>query len=388
MSTARESTGSRRSRIALGALAVLAATCAMGAAAAGSQGQAGPSFKKVGSWGKVGTGNGQFGNNAFGLATGKNGDVYVADSDNHRIQVFSAKGGFKTKHAFDQSESVQDVAAGSDGSVWGTALQAFEARSFGGSGATITTPKQAIGIAADAEGNVWITTAGDNVRSLIRYDKSPSGYAAAKTVGGFSDPRDVETSPDGSVYVVDGLTVKRFVDGRLVKTIKGGASAPIGIGVDLDCNLWMTNISQRNLTRVSPTGKVLGTATSGDLVAQDVAVGPNGDLYAFDAGTRSIVRFAEDRSKPQAAAVRGAVTVSKGVAKVTFTLSGVACPAQIPAVASLSGGVRGKASVKVAAGKATVISIPVKGSGGSSQFRIVLKTNGRPTTQVATVKAG
>jgi len=47
--------------------------------------------------------------------------------------------------------------------------------------------------------------------------------------------------------------------------------------------------------------------------------------------------------------------------------------------------VNGKASVKVTAGKSTVLSIPAKGSSGKAQFKIVLKTNGRPTTQVATV---
>ena len=101
-------------------------------------------------------------------------------------------------------------------------------------------------------------------------------------------------------------------------------------------------------------------------------------------GPYSVVRFAEDRGKPATAAV-GGVTVSGGKARVKYTLSGVACPAQIDGVASLSGAVTGKAAVKVAAGKSTVLSIPVKGKSGAAQFKIVLKTNGRPTTQVASV---
>ena len=52
------------------------------------------------------------------------------------------------------------------------------------------------------------------------------------------------------------LTVKRFdANGRLLKAIKAGPSAPIGIGVDLDCNLWVTNISQRRVDKVSPSGR-------------------------------------------------------------------------------------------------------------------------------------
>jgi hypothetical protein len=63
------------------------------------------------------------------------------------------------------------------------------------------------------------------------------------------------------------------------------------------------------------------------------------------------VRLAEDRSKPAAAVVGRNVAVANGVAKVTFTLSGVACPGQLGAVASLSGAVKGKAAVKVCGGQ-------------------------------------
>ena len=50
----------------------------------------------VTSWGQNGTSNGQF-NIPFGLAVAPNGDVYVADYGNNRIQVFDADGVFKLK---------------------------------------------------------------------------------------------------------------------------------------------------------------------------------------------------------------------------------------------------------------------------------------------------
>jgi hypothetical protein len=74
---------------------------------------------------------------------------------------------------------------------------------------------------------------------------------------------------------------------------------------------------------------------------------------------------------------------------VKFALPGVACPVQVAAVATLKGkGVSGKAAVKVAAGKTTVITMPVKAPKGTTTtatFTIVLKTNGRPTTQTKSV---
>jgi len=89
------------------------------------------------------------------------------------------------------------------------------------------------------------------------------------------------------------------------------------------------------------------------------------------------------------------VTVAKkgarSVARIKYTAARIACPAQLTATASLSGGASGKASVKVAAGKTTVIEIPLAkapAGGASATFKIVLETNGRPTTPTASVRLG
>ena len=75
---------------------VTGATAAEQAATAGS-------YKLVGKWGKAGTGNGQFGSNAYGLATDGSGRVYVADTDNRRIQIFSGTGAFQGKISFGET---------------------------------------------------------------------------------------------------------------------------------------------------------------------------------------------------------------------------------------------------------------------------------------------
>ena len=100
-----------------------------------------------------------------------------------------------------------------------------------------------------------------------------------------------------------------------------------------------------------------------------------------------IVHFAEDRSKPAAALVPARLTAAHKVVKVAYALTGVACPAVLDATASLTGkGIAGKAVVKVAAGKTTTITIPLaKAASGPATFTIVLKTNGRPTTQTRAV---
>ena len=75
------------------------------------------------------------------------------------------------------------------------------------------------------------------------------------------------------------------------------------------------------------------------------SVGRGGDVYAFDGSSRAIIRFAEDKSKPATANIPGTISVSGGTAKIAYTLSGVACPAEIGATATLTGaGISGKAA--------------------------------------------
>jgi hypothetical protein len=52
--------------------------------------------KFVKSWGQKGSGQGQF-DNVRSIAVNAQGDVYVADGNNHRIQIFDNNGTFKSQ---------------------------------------------------------------------------------------------------------------------------------------------------------------------------------------------------------------------------------------------------------------------------------------------------
>jgi hypothetical protein len=55
-----------------------------------------PDGKYLFSWGESGTGEGQF-NIVHNIDTDKNGWVYVADRENHRVQIFSPEGKYETQ---------------------------------------------------------------------------------------------------------------------------------------------------------------------------------------------------------------------------------------------------------------------------------------------------
>src|SRR2546428_323277 len=81
-------------------------------------------------WGSLGSGSGQF-QDPYGVATDVAGNVYVADTYNHRIQKFTGTGTYLTQ--------------------WG---------SYGSSSGLFAYP---LGVATDATGNVFVTDA-DNFR--------------------------------------------------------------------------------------------------------------------------------------------------------------------------------------------------------------------------------
>ena len=76
----------------------------------------------VNEWGTYGDGDGQFAA-PYGVTVTSNGNVYVADTNNHRIQWFTSEGVFINKWGIEGTEDGQfgepaDVAVASDGSVY------------------------------------------------------------------------------------------------------------------------------------------------------------------------------------------------------------------------------------------------------------------------------
>lgn len=381
----------RDPRLITGAAALVIAAALATGAAAGSEALSAGSYKQVGKWGKAGSANGQF-RGPFGIATDKGGAVYVADTDNNRVQVFSASGAFlrkwgSTGSGDGQFLSAQDVAVDAQGGVWVADYRNDRVQKFSSGGAfqmSIGT-SQPTGVAADVEGNLYVLGLDGRV---TRYDKG-SDYAAAKSFKAAGKGGDVEVDALGNIFAADpgGLKVTRYdAEGKAKGTMRGGLSAPIGIGIDLDCNAWITQIAARRIAKFSASGKVLATLDSAGAIPEDIAFGSKGDLYLL--GQTEVIRFAEDKSKPAAANVPGAITVSGGTAKIAYTLSGVACPAEVGAIATVTGpGISGKAAgLKLRAGAKNVITMKFsKAASGKATFKIVLKTNGRPTTETKSV---
>jgi len=388
---------------------VLTVVVALSAGGAGAREQAagGQGYKVVGKWGKNGTATGQFAS-TDGLAIDKSGTVYVADTDNNRVQVFSATGTFLRKWGSvgdgnGQFHGAEDVDIAPDGTIWVADYGNSRAQQFKPDGTFLTMidiygfKEGASGIAVDAAGNVLIAVIGETYGGIRRFDKTPTGYVNKGLIGrGEYRSEDSEVSPDGTIYqVTDGPggtkpEIRRYAaDGTSLGSFVPPGGGAFGFGVDQNCNLWHLDAPNRRNVKYSPSGKALATATTTDLVAKDTAVGPTGDLFVIQNSPLSIIHFAEDKKKPGTANVPKAIAVKRGKATIPYA-GHFACPAQVTATATLKGpGVSGRGTTKVSAGKKTPIAMSVHGPAGKTvkaTFTIVLKTNGRPTTEIKSVQ--
>jgi predicted membrane-bound mannosyltransferase/DNA-binding beta-propeller fold protein YncE len=176
--------------------------------------------------GKPGGARGQFSAPA-GLAVDHEGNLYVADSGNHRIQKFDGDGHFLGVFGTPGGNEGQlnepwGVAVDSEGNIyvadtWNHRIQKFDSnfrflKAWGGPfldvGKRQPGPLELFGprsIAIDADGNVWVTDTGN--KRVLKFD-SDGNFLAQFGVPGtgpgqFDEPVGIAIAPSGEILVAD-----------------------------------------------------------------------------------------------------------------------------------------------------------------------------------------
>ncbi len=174
--------------------------------------------KPVGGWGRAGSGDSEFLFPA-GIAVGPGGEVYVADSGNDRIQVFDETGKLLRKWgrrgtASGEFSSPRWLTATRDQVVVVEAdrprIQVFTpagefVRAFGGFGDAPGQFRSPSGVAADEQGNLYVADAGAHRIQKLDPQGTPLLRWGQWGVhpGLFSSPAGLAYK-DGKLYVVDG----------------------------------------------------------------------------------------------------------------------------------------------------------------------------------------
>ena len=243
-------------------------------------------------------------NNPVGLAFDSGGNLYIADSFNHRIRKVS--GGNIT------------TIAGS-GPV---CLNPCNNGSFTGDGgpATSATMSYPWDVAFDSSGNLLIADSNNNRIRLVDADGNINTVAGSGTNSGYSGdlgpatsalldaPTGVAADSSGNFYIADDSNnVVRLVDALgVISTIAGtntsgfsgdggpGDSAelddPYGVAIDTSGNIWLADRTNNRIRKLTPSGPLVGNGPLGIVNAASFASGglvPGGMATLFGSNLTS-----------------------------------------------------------------------------------------------------
>ncbi len=247
-----------------------------------------------------------------GMAADAAGNLYVADTFNHRVRRIDPAGMITT--------------------IAGTGEAGFSGDGGPATAARFAAPT---GVAADAAGNLYVADFFNHRVRRIAPDGSISTIAGTGQSGFAGDggpataarlnlPYALALDSTGNVYVADrdNHRVRRIGPNGIITTFAGSGeagfsgdggpaaaarlNAPQGVAVDAAGNLYVADFLNHRVRRIAPEGSIstiAGTGEAGDsgdggpaTAAQlnrpiGVAVGPAGEVYVADSTNRRVRRI-------------------------------------------------------------------------------------------------
>jgi DNA-binding beta-propeller fold protein YncE len=193
-------------------------------------------------------------NNPNGLAVDGAGNVYIADTANAAIKVWTVT-----------NNTVTTLAS-----------------------AGLVAP---YGIAVDGNGNVYVA---DSPTNEIKEWTPVNSNITTLVSSGLFYPRGVVVDAVGNVYIADtadSAIVERTPDGAVSTVLDVGLNWPYGVAVDIAGNIYVADTFNNAIEKWTPTGNTFSTLVSGANFPFAVAVDGSGNVYFASSGDQIIRKW-------------------------------------------------------------------------------------------------
>jgi sugar lactone lactonase YvrE len=265
-----------------------------------------------------------------GIAVDSAGNVWIAEGQNNRMQVFTETGAYLATFGSEGSGPQQmagtyDVALDPRGNAW--VADSFNSRvdkwripspwpptyssSFGSEGAGDGQFKHPGDVAVDPKGNLWVVDENNNrVEEFNAGGEYMAKFGSSGTGNGqFSRPTSIALDAKGNIWVTDANNnrVEEFNEkGEYVTkfgffgTGNGQFSGPEGIAIDAKGNIWVSDTYHGRVQKFNEKGEFIkvvssygsGTGQLGEPTGIDI--GLNGNVWIADWQNNRLSEFNEN----------------------------------------------------------------------------------------------
>jgi len=283
----------------------------------------------VASWGSNGSGPGQF-NNPKGIAVDGLGNVFVADSYNHRVLVFESSGRFLRQwgsqgNAAGQFQEPWGIAVDAQGMVyvadtWNHRIQKFDAQgafltqwgAFGDTVGALADPYSFYGprqVVVDPNGDLLVSDTGN--KRVVKFTADGEFVrqfgGSGSLEGQFQEPVGLVVDAQGNVFVADtwNQRIQKFdADSNYIgqwPVLGWESQVPSNkpyLAVDSAGNVYATGPDYHWVVKFDSSGKVLavfgqfGTDLQSMNVPSGLAVDAENNVYVLDSGNHRVLKFA------------------------------------------------------------------------------------------------
>ncbi len=213
-----------------------------------------PGGEYLSQFGSEGTGDGQFRGPA-GIAIAPNDDLWVTDSENDRVEEFSPEGKYITQFGSSgggngQFSGPSGVALAPNGDIWIADSRKYRVQEFSPKGEYITEVGPLYhpqGVAVDSAGDVWVVDTRDN-----RVEELTASGAFMKVFGWGVENGEAhaETCTTECLAGIAGSEESQLDE-------------PTGISLDAYGNLWVVDSGNNRVEEFTPTGEYITEFGSG-----------------------------------------------------------------------------------------------------------------------------